>query len=600
LAEDSKTPEREPSMSAAAVHKRPSQSDTPWWREKEVALLFLLIVPTYFCRLGSLSIRGEEPTRAQAAREMVESGNWLVPQQQGRPFWIRPPLQHWAIAVSCLVAGCWDEWAVRLPSGIAVLCTALLVYGYARTQLSRLGALGAALALVTMGELFQMGRQAETEALLICLVSGSLLGWHWAWSRRVGEAWSWSIGYAFMALAMLTKGLPGPAYFFGGVGLYLILTGQVRKLFTVAHLIGACAGAALLLAWVLPYASVLGGKGVYLVFFGDPAVVNITATDYHWTSYLRRLVEYPVVVFVGILPWSLFLIPFTLRRFRRTITLAERDRTIFLGCCASVIFAGGWLLPGGAQRFVAPMYPALAVLIGLVIERSAAATVEPLRTGWKLFLRGFACLVAGVGVVVAVAAIIVQRDWSIAPWVETNPAAVIYAVACLGAAWLLIRNSQPSAEQARTAILTVATMTAVTMTGIVHNVRMRRSCEPAAAMRALKEKLPANHHLVSFGPLSQLFPYYYGLPIIEPRPMPTSDNDPTLKYFCFNCSATSRPDLPFAWREIGAIPLDRNQKKIPERVVVVGLRLNGDAGVASENAKSKVGRSGPHTETVTR
>ena len=48
-------------------------------------------------------------------------------------------------------------------------------------------------------------------------------------------------------------------------------------------------------------------------------------------------------------------------------------------------------------------------------------------------------------------------------------------------------------------------------------------------------------------------------------------------YFCFNYAGDSRPTLPFAWRDIGAICMDRNRQATPERVVVVGLRLPAPA-----------------------
>src|SRR5947207_2762207 len=121
-----------------------------WWREMEAAWLVLLVVAAYFLRAGELPIRGEEPTRAQIAREMVERGDWIVPRVQGEPFRIRPPLQNWLIATSCFTFGSWDAWAVRFPSVLATLLTTLLIYGYARTCLGRTGAFAAAAAFATL------------------------------------------------------------------------------------------------------------------------------------------------------------------------------------------------------------------------------------------------------------------------------------------------------------------------------------------------------------------------------------------------------------------------------------------------------------------
>src|SRR5262245_19228359 len=220
--------------SAAPAPERDSVAGQPWWREWDAFFLLVLVVAAYFTRAGVLPIRGEEPTRAQIALEMVERGDWVVPRQQGEPFLIRPPLQNWLIAASCLTFGTWDVWAVRFPSLLATLLTTLLIYGYGRTFLSRLGALAAAAAFATLVAMFQMGRQAETEALFILLVSASLLLWHWGLVRRWPAALTFAAGYGLMALAMLTKGIQAPVSFVGSVGFYLVLTGQWRRLFSGA------------------------------------------------------------------------------------------------------------------------------------------------------------------------------------------------------------------------------------------------------------------------------------------------------------------------------------------------------------------------------
>ncbi len=138
----------------------------------------ILVVTAYFLRAGDLPLRGEEPTRAQIAFEMVYWHDWLTPRVQGQPLRIRPPLQNWVNAVCCVLLGSWDVYAIRLPSLLATLATTLLIYAYARISLSRLGAFTAAASFATMADMFKMGLYAETEPLFILLVSASLLVWH--------------------------------------------------------------------------------------------------------------------------------------------------------------------------------------------------------------------------------------------------------------------------------------------------------------------------------------------------------------------------------------------------------------------------------------
>jgi 4-amino-4-deoxy-L-arabinose transferase-like glycosyltransferase len=143
---------------------------TRWWLEKELAILTVLVGAIYFPRLADLNLRGEEPRRGQVAREMMLSGDWVVPREQGKPFLSRPPLQNWVIAAVAKARGRLDSVAIRLPSAIAILLTTWLIYGYCRTFLSRWGSLAGAIAYPTMGQVLQLGWTGETEALYTLVV----------------------------------------------------------------------------------------------------------------------------------------------------------------------------------------------------------------------------------------------------------------------------------------------------------------------------------------------------------------------------------------------------------------------------------------------
>src|SRR5687768_2065327 len=60
---------------------------------------------TYFIQSDALPTRGEETRWATVASEMAATGDWIVPRQQGEPFFSRPPLGSWLIAVSAMIRG---------------------------------------------------------------------------------------------------------------------------------------------------------------------------------------------------------------------------------------------------------------------------------------------------------------------------------------------------------------------------------------------------------------------------------------------------------------------------------------------------------------
>ena len=70
----------------------------------------------------------DEPRYAQVAREMLESGDWLVLRVNGEPYLEKPPLLFWAIAAVSVPFGDITETTARIPSILAGLGTVVLTY----------------------------------------------------------------------------------------------------------------------------------------------------------------------------------------------------------------------------------------------------------------------------------------------------------------------------------------------------------------------------------------------------------------------------------------------------------------------------------------
>ena len=141
------------------------------WLEPEVGLLLLLVVVTYLSRVSDLSLRGEETRWAQVAIEMMRSGDYVVPRVQDVVFADRPPFNSWAMMLSASLVGGWGMLAIRLPSVLAVLATTLLIYGYSRDFMGRVAAFGSAAGFASMVQVMELGRLAESEALLTGFLS---------------------------------------------------------------------------------------------------------------------------------------------------------------------------------------------------------------------------------------------------------------------------------------------------------------------------------------------------------------------------------------------------------------------------------------------
>jgi len=502
---------------------------------------------------------------------MLHTGDWIVPRQQGEPFLDRPPLQNWVIALAALAIGDVNPAAVRLPSAVATLLTTLLIYGYSRSFLSRLGALGAGMSFATMAQVLELGHLAETEALFTLLVSGSLLLWHFGYVQGWPAISTWVIGYILAALGALAKGPQAPIYFIGSVWIFLLLKRDWRYLKSWSHAGGLFAFVMVLGAWQSPFYLQLGWQGVQHIWLSEVAK---RFSDRGLAPVVTHLATYPFEILSCMLPWSLLLACFLIKGFRQSIGLA-RPTVLFLGTCLLVTFPSVWISPGARGRYFMPLYPCVAPLIGLVIQRC----YEPgfgssWRRVWTWYLRGLGVttVIAGLGML---GASLLAKPTELV-WAQPPMFALVYALVAVAAATVVFWASRGSSNpiRRRIAVIAVAGFLGLTFTGVMVNRLVNDSVDTEAAIARLKQELPKGHRLVSLGPVHHLFAYYYREPIkLVVWPSDGGELDAEGTYFCFDRFPGSNVVIPFMWEEVATISVARFRSHRLQESVVIGRRL---------------------------
>ncbi len=550
---------------------KPHDGGRSWWREKELWLLLVLLAGMYLTNLDGITIRGEESRRGRIAWEMLHSGNWFVPTMQDRPVFYRPPLQNALIAGVAAVHGEVDAWSLRLPSVVAILLTVVVIYGYGRSFLSRLGAFAAALGFASMGQVIELGRLGETEAVFTLFVAGGLLTWRWCLNTGTSPWLMWTSSYALAAAATLTKGPQAPMYFVGGVWLFLIVTRRWRMLVTLPHLAGIAVALSVLALWQIPYAMQMGVAASFKVYVGD---VASRFGDMQAATVIKHLISFPLeIVFGSLLPWSLLLVCYASRQFRQDLGRLRED-VLFLTVCVAISFPSVWIPATASLRYYMPMFPIFACLAGIAIERIAAyapATIWPDR--FTRFQRTLALIALGTGIVVLVASVgLPALSWS-----QPIPFAVGYCLACLTLAtvgWRATRSFSPRGIM--TGMTTTACFLGLTYSTLMVSVRQKISEDAPSAIARLHDQLPEGQPLVSLGPAHHLFLLLYGEPVRQlavnsPAELDHAGTD----YFCFWVwSGGVKPaDIPFEWEQVAAISCDRNKRTNPIDTVIVGRRI---------------------------
>jgi 4-amino-4-deoxy-L-arabinose transferase-like glycosyltransferase len=566
-------------MSESTLSNVASQTlpnDTRWYCEWEFYAVCLLVLGIYFTRMTLLPACGEETRVAHMAVQMIETGDWIVPRQQGVAFPERPPMGAWCMALVGLTRGEVDLVAMRLPSVLALFATAVLIYIYAKTYLTRLGACASAIAYISAAQVLQIGRQGESEALFTLFVGASLLVWHWGYLHRWHPAWNWIAGYALTALGALTKGPQAPIYFCAATFTYLIVKRDWRRLFGWPHLLGIATCVGIVSLWLVPFAQQMG----------------LEATNDIWTILARKrfgtggifkhIISYPLETLACLLPWSPLALHLLGKRFRTS--LADIQLPLGFLVTAIVVTYPSVLLANGARgRYYMPLYPVLAVLLGIAIERSVFAAAGTFaRAGWNRFLVSIATLatLSGIGLF----AITWLKPEKLASITQPLLWSAAYLLLSLGAAAILWWAKYEN-RRASVALCTTALLLGMVYTGLILNLRARSANDIAPAVAAVRQLLPANAALVSLGPIAHQFAFAYQQPIRElPWPTARQPLETNVDYFCYHTTGLDKPgfirlgrgmnceyvpaELPFAWEEVTRLNYGRERDDTHSQVII--------------------------------
>lgn len=137
----------------------------------------------------------DEPVFALIARDMLATGNWLIPMAGGDFFQDKPPLLFWLQAAFTWLTGS-EKVGFLLPSLLAGLGTLALVHDLGRRLWNPQAGRWAAWLLLFTVQFVLQSRRAQQDALLMffttlslyCLLRQLLLGGGWRWAIGAGLA----------------------------------------------------------------------------------------------------------------------------------------------------------------------------------------------------------------------------------------------------------------------------------------------------------------------------------------------------------------------------------------------------------------------------
>jgi 4-amino-4-deoxy-L-arabinose transferase-like glycosyltransferase len=271
--------------------------------------VLLLFATVYGGSLFSPGLQDDaDSTHAEASREMAVTQDYVTLKVNGNRYLEKAPLMYWAVSLCYRCFGV-NEFAAHLPVALSMLLLVLLAMRWGRRAFGDRAAIYAGLFVSSAAGCYLFTRILIPESILSFFIAASF--YFFATALEDGDAWRWYVGYACMALSVLTKGLLAIVVVGLALSLYVAISGEWRRwrefrLFS---------GTVLFLVIAAPWHILAGIRNPHFYWFyfvnehfmrflgkRIPNDYNKQKNSLYWTLHL-----------VWLFPWSLYL-PVALRR----------------------------------------------------------------------------------------------------------------------------------------------------------------------------------------------------------------------------------------------------------------------------------------------
>jgi 4-amino-4-deoxy-L-arabinose transferase-like glycosyltransferase len=366
---------------------RPTQRATP----ASLIILTALWLVIYAAGMFTPPLLDDVDTiHAEAAQEMLLRHDWVTLYTNGLRYLEKAPFMYWSLAASYEVFGI-SDWTTRLPLMLGFLALVLATYRLGSYAFGERGGFYSGLALVT-----SIGPYIFTRFLIPDVMVGLWLALSYYFFLRSLEedpptrltCWGFA---AACALNVLTKGLIGLVFPIGTIGLYLLLTRNLRHLAKLRILSSTVVFFVLAAPWHI-LAAIRNpaqgqARGFLWFYFVNEHIMRFLNKRVPPGYDTVPLVLFWVLLLLWLVPWAVFLpqalrdVPLRWKQLAGPMDRRQRANLLFfLWALVILLF---FSFSTRQEYYTIPALPGIALLTGgwLARESSDDASASERRAG---------------------------------------------------------------------------------------------------------------------------------------------------------------------------------------------------------------------------
>lgn len=420
-------------------------------------ILIVLGIALFFVNLGGWDLWDpDEPRYAQVAREMRESGEWILPHLNGTVYCDKPPFFFWMAAVSQKAWGDSSAFANRFPSALAALLTTLVVLWLGTRLFNPRAGFFAALVLATNAEFFWLAHRANLDATLTFFTTVTIAALYVGVTDSQSRFIAFGVAAVAAGLGFLTKLYSAAAVPGLVLATFLLASNRLAVLKDKRVWMGLPLFLLIVAAWIIPVISRGGEAYLFQHFYHKTAAIFFEKVS-HPSPFYYYLKSFPE----NFQPWFFFFPSALILLLRSPWRHQDGVKYVLGWFLAGFLFFS--LAEGKRALYLLPLYPAASLMVGFLWDQYLGSPGDAMLR--KLVLIPHSLILGAVVLAAAAAPFVLQEQLDLS-WIRIAITALPFFVAVAGSAWYAYRCRRSQPERSFLSLIT-ATAAALLFTVLV-------------------------------------------------------------------------------------------------------------------------------------